>query len=75
MIAVPFAAVAAHAAGLAERTRALQGEANSPERKALVKEHDELADREWLAGERGRTGAVVADLDAVLRARGVIETS
>jgi energy-coupling factor transporter ATP-binding protein EcfA2 len=50
VLALPSVAVAAHTTRLAERASALQGDANSPERKALVKEHDELADREWLAG-------------------------
>lgn len=45
---VPDEAMAAHAQGLEKRATGFLAEKDSPERKALIAEHNELAARQWL---------------------------
>ncbi len=54
-VAVSFDALRSILADLATRAKALQSEANSPQRAALMAERDGLADRKWL-------GVVKADV-------------
>ena len=47
-VAVPDAEMTAHAQGLGTRASSFLAEKDSPERKALIAEHNDLAARQWL---------------------------
>lgn len=66
-VAVSFDALRSILADLATRAEALQSEANSPQRAALMAERDGLADRKWL-------GVVKADVLAQIDRHKAIDT-
>lgn len=75
---VPLAELDAHVSDLSRRAAALLAEKDSPERKALIEERDELAARQWLGRIKDDVVAQVDRLigiDALNKAQKVTATN
>ncbi len=65
VVALPIQALADQVADVTARASALVAEADSPARTALIAEHEELADRQWLNGIKADVLAQIGRLKQV----------